>query len=115
MLSILDGSELAQYVTQEGSNANVVYFVARAAFSRPPTNFTAQDVTVVNGEHPPVTKLHFCHLTSHSGLSIAVGCLNTTRCLHGELSSSTRLCSKSEVNNGIGDAMAYTPFPGLVM
>ncbi len=50
VLSILDGSELAQYVTQEGSNANVVYFVARAAFSRPPTNFTAQDVTVANGE-----------------------------------------------------------------
>ena len=50
VLSILDGSELAQYVNQEGSNANVVYFVARAAFSRPPTNFTAQDVAVVNGE-----------------------------------------------------------------
>ena len=50
VLSILDGSELAQYVDQEGSDANVVYFVARAAFSRPPTNFTAQDVTVMNGE-----------------------------------------------------------------
>ena len=50
VLSILDGSELAQYVNEEGSNANVVYFVGRAAFSRPPLNFTAQDITVVNGE-----------------------------------------------------------------
>ena len=50
VLSIVDGSELAQYVDQEGSAANVVYVVARAAFSRPPANFTAQDVAITNGE-----------------------------------------------------------------
>ena len=50
VLSILDGSELAQYMDQDGNDANVVYFVARAAFSRPLVNFTAQDVTVGNGE-----------------------------------------------------------------
>ena len=51
-LSLLDGSELAQFEDKEGSNAAVVYFVARAAFSTPPVDFTAQDVHVDNGELP---------------------------------------------------------------
>lgn len=51
-LSLLDGSELAQFEDKEGSNEAVVYFVARAAFSSPPVNFTAQDVHVDNGKLP---------------------------------------------------------------
>ena len=51
-LSLLDGSELAQFEDKEGSKAAVVYFVARAAFSSPPVNFTAQDVHVDNGKLP---------------------------------------------------------------
>ena len=49
-LSVLESSQLAQYADEEGAAAYVVYFVARAAFSRPPLNFTAGDLTVANGE-----------------------------------------------------------------
>ena len=49
-LSVLEGSQLAQYADEAGTAAYVVYFVARAAFSRPPLNFTAGDLTVANGE-----------------------------------------------------------------
>jgi hypothetical protein len=48
-LSLLDGSELAQFEDKEGSDVAVVYFVARAIFSRPPVNFTAEDVHVDDG------------------------------------------------------------------
>ena len=51
-LSLLDGSELAQFEDKEGSKSAVVYFVARAAFSLPPVNFTGQDVHVDNGKLP---------------------------------------------------------------
>lgn len=58
-LSLLDGSELAQFEDKEGSNAAVVYFVARTAFSSPPVKFTAQDVHADNGElpHPRICRL----------------------------------------------------------
>ena len=49
-LSVLESSQLAQYADEDGTAAYVVYFVAQAAFSRPPLNFTAGDLTVANGE-----------------------------------------------------------------
>lgn len=51
-LSILGGSELAQFADEDGSNADVAYFVARASFATPPLNFTAHDIVVENGEAP---------------------------------------------------------------
>ena len=50
LLSVLESSQLAQYADEEGTAAHVVYFVARAAFSRPPLNFTAEDLKVANGK-----------------------------------------------------------------
>ena len=50
MLSVLESSQLAQYADEEGTAAYVVYFVAQAAFSRPPLHFTAEDLTVANGK-----------------------------------------------------------------
>ena len=49
-LSVLESSQLAQYADEEGAAAYVVYFVAQAAFARPPLNFTAEDLRVANGK-----------------------------------------------------------------
>ncbi len=66
-LSVLESSQLAQYADEEGTAAYVVYFVAQAAFSRPPLNFTAEDLTVANGKELPLAWKLF-HEGSDCGL-----------------------------------------------